>query len=172
MAPKKERRFRIRNISGRPGVTRTIIPYGGASTLPPSTHRRRKPRRKPGRHTAVIAESELRRLVGLYRAGQMSVEAMDGLPLPSWLASDTPAKVVKEAVEEKKDEEPEKEAVEEAKMEKRGVVSPSDMTVSELEAWAEGQDLDSLKAALQLEADSKGRKTALQALQDRIEELS
>jgi hypothetical protein len=102
----------------------------------------------------------------------MSVEAMDGLPLPSWLASDTPAKVVKEAVEEKKDEEPEKEAVEEAKMEKRGVVSPSDMTVSELEAWAEGQDLDSLKAALQLEADSKGRKTALQALQDRIEELS
>jgi len=103
----------------------------------------------------------------------MSVEAMDGLPLPSWLSSvpQTIETVVEQEADKVEQVEQKVDQVE-ATMEKRGVVSPSDMTVSEIGVWAMRQDLESLKAALKLESDNKGRKTALQVLQDRIEELS
>jgi len=127
----------------------------------------------------------------------LSVEAIDGLPLPLWLTGAITQSEIEEVVAGPLEEESESkkilpvtpvddadvpvDAIDDSNTPSpvvamfEGVEIPSaeTMSVEDLKEWAGNQTaVGALHKVLDAEAEGKARKTALKALRDRIEELT
>ena len=164
-----ERRFIITNVSGERGKVRVTIPFGGSSALPPGRTSPRHARGKKGRYSMVVPESKLKNLVGFIRRGQLRVVAQDGGSLPHWMLYDI--NTTPDAVEEAPPE-----VVEEAPLEESTESYDSgllDSSVGDVaEAVASVTDIDYLVYLVVAEESGKNRKSALKAIQARMEDLN
>jgi len=165
-----ERRFIITNISGERGKVRTTIPIGGPSSLPPGRVRPRHKRGKRGRYSMVVPENKLRNLIGFIRRGQLRIEAQDGGPLPDWILAAQRREVVPEPTEESV---PEPAPAEEAPEGATYDLTILDASVGDVsESVASITDVGYLQHLLDAEEGGKTRKTAIKAIQSRMEELN
>lgn len=167
-----ERRFIITNVSGERGKVRVTIPFGGPSALPPGRTSPRHARGKKGRYSMVVPESKLRNLIGFIRRGQLRVVAQDGGSLPDWMLFDVSTVAPEELpIEPVALVEAEELPTEETPT---GSYDPGllDGNVGDVAAvLASVTDASYLAYLLEVEESGKARKSALKAIQARMEDL-